>query len=234
MIISYYFTSAPDPQGRVSINRSDPAYIQAWYDSVVKHGLKPVLFHDGITTDFINHFPELKTIQVPPVPLRMQLHDYHWVISHNYLIRHKEIENLFFTDCPDCEVINNPFIQEGYDSTKLYCADEPETITESKWIQHCLKNPVWANMEGFAEILASNEALYNGGVLGGGRDIVLKFTGLISELVEQVKFRINDGTGDMALYNYILHKHFNPVHGFPVNSVFKAYENRNDVWFKHK
>lgn len=233
-IISYYFTTASDPQGRQPIKRSDTGYIQKWYDSVVKHWLTPMLFHDGLSNEFFNNFPLMKFIQVPPVPEGMQLHDYHWIVSHNYLKRHTEIENVFFTDCPDCEVINNPFIQPEYNIGTLYCGDEPETICESKWIQYAANNPELIKLELFVEIFKSNKPLYNGGVLGGGRDVVLQFTELISELIELVKFRPNDGTGDMALYNYILHKYFNPAHGYPINSIFKGYEDRNDVWFKHK
>jgi hypothetical protein len=233
-IISYYFISARDPQGREPIKRNDAGYIQKWYDSVVKHGLTPILFHDGLSSEFLNHFPLIKFVQVPPVPNRMQLHDYHWVVSYNYLKRHVEIENVFFTDCPDCEVINNPFTQLIYDSDTLYCGDESESISQSEWMQYAANNPELLKLEWFSNILSSNDPLYNGGVLGGGRDIVLEFTELISELVELVKFRPNDGTGDMALYNYILHRYFNPVHGFPINSIFKAYEDRTDVWFKHK
>lgn len=233
-IISYYFTSSRDPQGRQPINRSDPSYIMAWYRSLVKHGLNGVLFHDGVDQRFIDSFPLLRLIQVPYIPQGVQLHDYHWVISHPYLKRHKEIENVFFTDCPDCEVINNPFTQKEYNPKNLYCGDEPETIGQSQWMNCAIKNPDLIKLDGFTDIFTSDNPLYNGGVLGGGRDKVLHFTALISDLIERVKFRPNDGTGDMALYNYILHKYFKPIHGFPVNSIFKGYEDRNDVWFKHK
>jgi hypothetical protein len=233
-IISYYFTSSFDPQGREPIKKSDPDYIMAWYKSVMKHGLKCILFHDGLTPELMEVFPGIRFIQVPPVPSGVQLHDYHWVVSHEYLRRHDDISNLFFTDCPDCEVINNPFIQPGYDPEKLYCGDEPELICDSRWMQCATPNTVMTQLEGFEEIFSAKAPLYNGGVLGGGRDKVLEFTKAISELVENVKFRPVDGTGDMALYNYILHRCFNPVHGFPVNSIFKGYENRTDIWFKHK
>ncbi len=233
-IISYYFTTSTDPQGRPPVKKSDPEYIMNWYKSVVRHGLKCVLFHDGLSEEFVSFFWGIRFIQVPPVPEKMQLHDYHWTVSHNYLLRHDEIENVFFTDCPDCEVINNPFIQPGYNSEALYCGDEPELICNSRWMQCCINNPELIKLDGFTDVFHSNRPLYNGGVLGGSRGKVLYFTAKISELVEMVKFRPNDWTGDMALYNYILHRYFNPVHGFPVNSVFKGYEDRSDVWFKHK
>jgi hypothetical protein len=233
-IISYYFTSSADPQGREPVKKSDVNYIIKWYWSIIKHELKPVLFHDGLTQTFIDFFPQIKFMQVPPVPEGMQLHDYHWVVSHNYLLRHDEIENVFFTDCPDCEVINNPFTQPGYNDQELYCGDEAEPIGKSAWMNCALRNPELLKLENFNEIFTSENPLYNAGVLGGHRSKVIEFTGLISELIDRLAFRPNDGTGDMALYNYILHRNFKPVHGFPVNSVFKGYEDRQDVWFKHK
>jgi hypothetical protein len=233
-IISYYLTLSPDPQGRPQINRSDPNYVMKWYESIVKHGLNGVLFHDGIDEGFSKALPLLRTIQVPKTPDGMIFSDYHWIISHNYLRRHTEIENVFFTDCPDCEVINNPFIQQDYRLCDLYCGDEQEAIGESLWMRKALDNPGLINLPEYRSILTSDAPLYNGGVLGGYRTKVLEFTSLICELIERVKCRSNDGTGDMAIYNYILHRYFKPVHGFPVNSVFKGYEDRNDVWFKHK
>ena len=233
-IISYYFTTAKDPQGREPIKKNDPNYIKKWYDSVVSLGLQCVLFHDGFTQEFIDEFPKMRFIQVPPVPKGMQLHDYHWAVSHNYLLRHDEIENVFFTDCPDVVVVKNPFEEPEYKQGVLYCGDEPQKINESDFMRAALYNESLNKLPEFINILASNKILYNGGVLGGSRDKVLEFTTLISELIEKVKFRRVDGTGDMALYNYILHRHFHPVHGEPVNSVFKKYEDRKDVWFIHK
>ena len=115
-IISYYFTTARDPHGREPIKENDPNYIKTWYNSVIALGLQCVLFHDGFTQEFMDEFPQMRFIQVPPVPKGMQLHDYHWLLSHTYLHRHDDIENVFFTDCPDVKVVKNPFIQPEYDS----------------------------------------------------------------------------------------------------------------------
>jgi hypothetical protein len=44
-------------------------------------------------------------------------------------------------------------------------------------------------------------------------------------------------TGDMGAFNYIARTQFNNqlIHGAPVNTLFKGYENdREDCWFRHK
>ena len=44
-------------------------------------------------------------------------------------------------------------------------------------------------------------------------------------------------TGDMGAFNYVIRKYFNEkiLHGAPINTVFKAYEDqRIDCWFRHK
>jgi hypothetical protein len=48
--------------------------------------------------------------------------------------------------------------------------------------------------------------------------------------------RGQDITCDMAIFNYVMYKYFaNEFYaGWPVNSAFKKYEDRNDVWFIHK
>jgi hypothetical protein len=44
-------------------------------------------------------------------------------------------------------------------------------------------------------------------------------------------------TGDMGAFNYLVRTSFNNnlMHGYPVNTIFKAYElDRQDCWFRHK
>jgi len=44
-------------------------------------------------------------------------------------------------------------------------------------------------------------------------------------------------TGDMGAFNYLIHTQFNDkiLHGFPINTEFKAYQTeRDDCWFRHK
>jgi hypothetical protein len=44
-------------------------------------------------------------------------------------------------------------------------------------------------------------------------------------------------TGDMGAFNYLVRTKYNDqlIHGAPVNTVFKGYEeNRKDCWFRHK
>jgi hypothetical protein len=233
-IISCYFTSARDTQGREPIKQNDIDYIKTWYDSVIALDLQCVLFHDGFTQEFMDSFPKMRFMRVPPIPRGVQLYDYRWPIYHTYLHRHDDIENVFFTDASDVKVVKNPFTQPEYDKNTLYCGDEPERLNESKFMQVSLKDAELQKLDGFKDIITSDAVIYNAGVIGGSRLKVLEFTEKMSALMGVIENRVIDGTVDMPSFNYILHRYFKPVHGFPVNSVFKAYEDRNDVWFIHK
>jgi hypothetical protein len=229
-IISTYLTTAFDLQRGVRKGLNDEQYIQKWYESIVNLGLNGIILHDGLYRWFMDDFPKVKFIEVPPVG-EYQLYDYRWILYRNYLRTHPGIENVFFTDISDVQVVLNPFTQKLYDPDYLYCGDEPETIGQNGWIKHSLGGLL--SLPGYLELINSNRPLLNCGIFGGGRDIVLQFLSRLIPLIEQMKFRKIDATVDMPLYNYVA-QDFNMIHGHPVNSLFKGYENRNDCWFIHK
>lgn len=229
-IISTYLTTAFDLQRGVRKKNNDEEYIQKWYESVVNLGLNGVILHDSLHPYFIEKFPGVRFVQVPFVG-DYQLYDYRWVLYRNYLRTHPLIENVFFTDVSDVQVVLNPFVQKLYDSDYLYCGDEPGTIGENGWIKHSLDKLI--SLPGYWELIHSNRPMLNCGIFGGGRDIVMQFLSKLILLIEQMKYRKIDATVDMPLYNYVA-QDFDIIHGHPVNSLFKGYENRNDCWFIHK
>lgn len=231
-IISSYLVTAIDTQHNAYLQPNSEDYIKEWYDSLVASGLNGVILHDYLQPSFIAKFPAVKFYRVPPVR-DYNIFDYRWIIYLNFLKTHK-FDNCFFTDISDVKVIKAPFTQPEFNSETLYCGDEPGMIGESTWMQNALANPDLMKQKYFYEIITSDLPLFNAGVLGGGYDIVLKFVTNMAGLVEQLKDRPIDGTSDMSLFNYVMHGCFIPVHGTPVNSIFKAEEERNDVWFKHK
>jgi hypothetical protein len=84
----------------------------------------------------------------------------------------------------------------------------------------------------------ANETLLNCGIIGGSTPLFFEF---LQQLCEIHKDANQDNktayTGDMGAFNYLARTKFNQqiIHGAPVNTVFKGYENdRNDCWFRHK
>jgi len=231
MIVSTYLTTSIDPQRGEVKKKDDPEYILEWYDSIVNLGLNGVLIHDGLSKSFVKCFPKIEFRKVRPVPEKMQLYDYRWVLYFEFMLN-IACDAVFFTDVSDVQVKRNPFYE--FDEGKLYCGDEREMIKDSLWMRESLKNEWYLSLKGFENMINSDLPLLNAGILGGSRDIVFKFLMTFVRYIEIFHRRPVDKTVDMPLFNYVMYRYFNPVHGYPVNSLFKAYEKRNDVWFIHK
>ena len=81
-----------------------------------------------------------------------------------------------------------------------------------------------------------NKPLLNAGIVGGDFDLMF---GLIDMLASTILKEPNnpDIHTDMALINYFARKHYSDklVHGLPLNTKFKQYEeNHRTAWIQHK
>ena len=229
-IVSTYLTTAIDPQrGEVKL-ANEETYIKEWYDSLVHLNLNGVLLHDGLSNEFMAHFPRIRFVQVDPVPQGMQLYDSRWILYYEFLLNN-DCEAVFFTDVSDVKVRRNPFYEMSENT--LYCGDEPTSIRGCEWIQQSKIS--LSPLPDYEKFLRSKTTLLNCGIFGGTASIVEAFLDVMNRYIEALMLRPIDGTVDMPIFNYIIWKYKIPIiHGEPVNSVFKWYQDRNDVWFIHK
>ena len=88
------------------------------------------------------------------------------------------------------------------------------------------------------EALFAAKTLLNCGIIGGNYPIFYDFLQQLCAIHRSYNSENKTAyTGDMGAFNYLVRTKFNTQlhHGFPVNTVFKAYEeSRNDCWFRHK
>lgn len=84
------------------------------------------------------------------------------------------------------------------------------------------------------KVINSRNKLLNAGIVGGGRDVMLSYVDHCCKVIDKCRNRKENTYVDIPVYNYVLYRYFNPVHGEPVNSIFGNYEKRGDVWFIHK
>jgi hypothetical protein len=151
-----------------------------------------------------------------------------------------KITGLFVTDVSDVVMINNPFIDPLFkeNSQALFCGDEPEILQNEWMIDHAthLRNGI-TDYAAY-ESTFKQAVLLNCGVIGGCSLIMQSFIEQLAAIHEQYNLNNTSAyTGDMGAFNYLARTRFNNilVHGYPVNTVFKAYEiGRQDCWFRHK
>ena len=82
------------------------------------------------------------------------------------------------------------------------------------------------------------ETLLNCGIFGGNINIVSTFIDRLWQIHQKYNLRNNSKyTGDMGAFNYLVRTKYNHqvMHGSPINTVFKTYDNDNQIcWFRHK
>lgn len=211
-------------------------HLRKWSESLLKNNLTGIMFHNCFTVEEIMTF---KNLPVKFIQVEMRRHlasgMYRFELYDKFIEQFEEyIDNIFFTDSTDLDVLKNPFIQKEYSRDRIYIGYEP-VIKDNKWIHGACN--------GFKQYLElcktdkvfANSPLLNAGLVGGSLETVRVFIKRTSEECKKL-YPINY-VQDMPIINYLAYKEFsNSVEfGSHVNTVFTAYEQDNTkAWFRHK
>lgn len=233
--------------GVFDVNRSevlpddDFSNVEKWANSIADLGLQGILFHNNFSeatckeheTDFLHFIKVEYNNQFNPNVFR-------YFVYNEFLKKHTEfIDNLFCTDVSDVVVLKNPFMETLFleNENALFCGDEPELLNNNWMQEHSthFRNSIadYANFE----IDFKDETLLNCGVFGGNIGVVKVFINQLWAIHERYN---SDNktlfTGDMGAFNYLVRTKYNKqlIHGNPVNTIFKKYEDSDSCWFKHK
>lgn len=217
--------------------------VQDWYNSVVKHRLKAVIFHNNFSDDTIYRYQnELITFVKVDFNGILNANVHRYIIYRDYLKQHPDqVENLFVTDIADVVVLNNPFSHPlflKHRAEKIFCGDEPKPL-ENEWMKehstHLRNNII--DYDKYEEKY-QHDTLLNCGIIGGSIEYMQILLDELSHIHET--YTVNNQTAytcDMGAFNYVMRTKFsgNIIHGLPVNTIFKAYEQDNTAcWFRHK
>lgn len=247
--MSTYFTSRPHPQYGHKVDADSYPYMEEWHSSILHLGLEGLIFHDGLSPEFVSEWttPDLHFQAVDPRTFRYPLNDQRFLVYRQFLRNHPEIEKVFLTDLSDVRVARDPFpevkpgliyvgsqpgslwprVGDGckYVAERLVAAGEPY----SHWIDQL------APVDGEASQPKHPIPVLNAGILGGCREMVLTVLDAIVQCIDSIDRR--EENLNMGIFNYVHYRFFaaNLVTGAPVHSVFGGFENeRTDVWFIHK
>ena len=234
--------------GIYDVNRSnilpDDNYtlVEEWAKSIADLDMHGIIFHNNFTEATIEKHKSkhLSFIRITHDP-RFSPNVYRYIVYHDFLkTRPQHLEGLFITDISDVVVVKNPFIQDLYTENRstIFCGDEPETL-DNEWMK-AHGEYLRRNISDYADYEKKFAAypLLNCGIVGGHIGIMSTFIKDLSDIHQ--KYNQNNPTaytGDMGAFNYLLRTRYNDriIHGAPVNTVFKAYENeRKDCWLRHK
>jgi len=226
VILASYFNANPDPQRGVTW-MPDAGQLQPLIKSCEKSGVPLKIFHDCLPCDDDEIF-----IRVP------QQHDYspnayRWMVYHAYLEDNRH-DNVFMVDSTDVEVLRNPFL--SINPNRIYVGDEHNMQVDNGWMQRC-QEPLLGSLTDYRSVIEANanEVLPNCGIVGGSYAVAMEYLRFRVEYHEKHTHGVLQST-DMAIFNYILWKHFKDrmTSGIKVNTRFKANEYNRISFFKHK
>lgn len=241
VVCATFLTGLYDVNRNEVIAPNDFNKVKAWYDSIVELKMNAIIFHNNFSEEVVARYTteNIEFIKVD-FDTRFNANIYRYLIYEDFFQKHKDvIRNVFVTDITDVVVLKNPFESEHFrqNSGALFCGDEEKCLDDEWMNAHSthLRN----NIDVFASFEETNKVskLLNCGIIGGSISIMIS-------LMEQLSFLhkthslTNDTayTLDMGAFNFIARTQFEGriIHGNPVNTIFKEYENNRDCWFRHK
>lgn len=255
VIVTCYFTLKPDPQTGIIRNVADFNFIKPWYESLVKIDKAGIILHDGLEQDFIDHY-QTDNIQFRFCELgNYSIFEERWLLYHILLKQLPNLKRVFFTDSNDVYITKNPFQIINTETTLFVGRDNANRIKDSGWLkEECdqyLKESNYKIPPSY-----SYQWVYNAGVVGGSRNLLVFLTCEMSMLIFGATSTHHK---DMTLLNIIIHKNFYPklssknwnqkfvdkskdsnalhqnlITGFPFNSGFKDLDLNSTALFIHK
>jgi hypothetical protein len=242
LILACLITGIYDVNRSTTLQEDDYGLVRAWAESLAKAGVKGILFHNGFSEETCRNYTNeyLSFVKITPDP-RFNPNVFRYLVYLDYLekLAHPP-DNIFVTDVSDVTLLNNPFTSALFEESPntLFCGDEPCSLA-NEWM-NAHSTSLRSQIDGFAsyEALFAAETLLNCGIFGGNYPIFYDFLQQLAAIHRSYNSENRtEYTGDMGAFNYLARTKFNDRlrHGFPVNTVFKAYEEaRSDCWFRHK
>ena len=237
-----HITSVYDVNRNTTLEDDNYALVQAWAESITERNLQGIIFHNNFSQDTCEKYTNdsISFVKIAYDP-RYNPNVYRYFVYKAFLQNYLHLfQHIFITDVSDVTVVKNPFVDTYFleNPTSIFCGDEPKKLNDS-WMQ-AHSTHLRENISDFAtyETQFEHETLLNCGIIGGNAPLLFQF---IEQLCVIHQFANIDNktayTGDMGAFNYIARTQFNNqlIHGAPVNTLFKGYENdREDCWFRHK
>lgn len=242
LILACLITGIYDVNRSNTLEEDDYGLVHNWADSLAKSRIKGILFHNGFSEETCQKYSNeyLTFVKVSPDP-RFNPNVFRYLVYLDYLEKQAHPpDHIFITDVSDVILVNNPFTDPLFTQSPntLFCGDEPTQLANDWMDAH--SSSLRSQIDDYTayEARFARETLLNCGIIGGHYPIFFDFLKQLAAIHRRYNSENKTAyTGDMGAFNYLARTQFNDLlhHGFPVNTVFKAYEDaRSDCWFRHK
>jgi len=243
------FGSRPDPQAK----RYKPPtldYIERYYRSILSipgGKAKALIFHDGLPDDIVRNYSTADgavtfvKVDLSGMDENLGLNDLRYQVYEEQVKKHAEWETVFMTDASDVVALHNPCVLVARQPDKIFVGSQPSHIKPFPYIQMKFEEMGGKYLEWYKAQEDGKVTLLNAGIIGGRRSRVLDALAEINQalLDPMLEVRRNGSNVrvNMPAINYVFHAQLGDdkiVTGAPLHSKFWAYEDRADVYFKHK
>jgi hypothetical protein len=242
LVMACLITGVHDVNRNMTLTNDAYELVKDWAESIKAAKLKGIIFHNNFSEETCKSFENesISFIKIVHDP-QFNPNVFRYFVYRNFLQHHiQQINGIFITDITDVVLVNNPFIDPLFIANPkvLFCGDEPKSLRNDWMIAHA--ENLRKNIVDYAvyENTFGDETLLNCGIIGGLANIFFDFLQQLCAIHQHANRENKTAyTGDMGAFNYLARTKFNHqlIHGAPVNTVFKQYENeRNDCWFRHK
>ena len=244
-IFTTYLTGSVDPQRNQALRPDQFQYLREWYRSVLQLNLRAVIFYDVLSTQFIQRIihntERVQFVKIKSLSGRTTNDARYYEYLH-YLQLHPEIRRVFLTDISDVTFQRNPFelmSALGTHGDMLYVGTDIDffpTLQSQPWIYECLVKCFgeWQVQFGRVKEISQMQTVYNAGVIGGTRTILLSALIRITQVLNGTPSEYNC---NMPAVNYAIHRWFTDVvfTGFPLTSRFLQFQaSPKGVYIIHK
>ncbi len=222
MIATTYLTKKNEPQGKDKVTPNDHERIKTWANSVLGKG-PSVIFHDQLSDEFRRAYPWIDFEQVDHYPY--SINDSRYLMYRDYLTSH-DVKEFYMTDCFDVKINCLP-----EPSDKLYVQNEDSVWHLNPWSRHLIGRCYGVDKEQWL----MGKTIFNAGVWGGQKELVLEMLNLIADELERIK--ADNKNCNMIVFNKVLYEKFGierVITGYPLHSKFKGYEVDSKACFIHK
>ncbi len=255
VVVTCYFTGKPDPQTGEKRNKAAFEYIQPWYESMERLGIRGIILHDGLEDAFIEKY-QTELLQFRKCVLgNYSIFEERWLLYHIFIKQLPQLKTAVFSDSNDVYITSNPFVFFN-DPNRIYVGrDNANRIKDSEWLYQEISEYLKESNSKVPKSYAY-QWVFNAGVVGGFRKNLYFLT---TKMVEKIFMAHSQYHKDMSLLNLVIHEHFYPklslyqyerrivdtkddqracseiiYTGYPFNSGFKEYDIESSAYFIHK
>ena len=199
VIFSTYFCGRPDPQRNVFVQNDAYDYIKPLYESVYKLGLNCIIFHDGLSNDFVEQY-STSSIKFVQVKLgNLSLNDERYFLYYEYILRFgQHFTQVIMSDISDVVVRKDPFPLLSDHPRLLFTGRSNISLIKHNFVNYQRIRKLEEDTGIEVPSNYYNMRIFNAGTIGGSKNVVVY---LLRQMIGYFLRYDTDRNHNMTVFN---------------------------------